>query len=168
VHEATGADVVRAGDIDPGGIRALAQRYGIGVDTLDGRAPIRMSFWGEPEAGISSAGLQFRRDTPVHSVLHEFCHVVCMSASRRAAFERNAGGSVAEECAVCYLQILLADHLAGYSAKRCLADMDSWGYSFREGSAAAWFAGDGRDARQWLMAHDLIDAAGCPTWRLRS
>ena len=58
---------------------------------------------------------------------------------------------------MCYLQVLLAEQLPGYSAARCLADMDAWGYSFREGSAAAWFDGDGREARAWLLAHGLID-----------
>jgi hypothetical protein len=45
--------------------------------------------------------------------------------------------------------------------------MDAWGYSFREGSAQAWFTGDGRAARDWLLAHALIDAQVRPTWRLR-
>jgi hypothetical protein len=148
-------------------IGAIAVRYGIGLEPLADDAPIIHSFWGEPEAGISSAGVQFRGDTPVHSLLHELSHIVCMTASRRAVFERHAGGSVAEECAVCYLQILLAERIAGFSAQRCLDDMDRWGYSFREGGAAAWFAGDGHDAREWLLAHGLIDAAGELTWQLR-
>ena len=28
----------------------------------------------------------------------------------------------------------------------------TWGYSFRLGSAAAWFAEDAEDARDWLIA----------------
>jgi hypothetical protein len=46
--------------------------------------------------------------------------------------------------------------------------MDAWGYSFRLGSTAAWFERDAEDARAWLLLHGLIDAAGTPTWRLRS
>jgi hypothetical protein len=161
------ADVVRARDVPGDDIRALIGRYGVCFEQLEAGAPIETSFWGEPEAGISRAGLQFRADTPVHSVLHELCHIVCMTGARRARLERSAGGTAAEECAVCYLQILLAEYIDSFGTQRCLADMDSWGYSFREGNAAAWFAGDGSQARQWLIAHRLIDMAGQPTWRLR-
>ena len=79
----------------------------------------------------------------------------------------DAGGDTDEECGVCYLQVLLADELAGFGRERCLADMDLWGYSFREGSARCWFAGDGELARRWLVAHDLIDGASRPTFRVR-
>jgi hypothetical protein len=48
-----------------------------------------------------------------------------------------------------------------------MQDMDSWGYSFRLGSARAWFEQDADDARQWLQRHQLIDAQQQPTWRLR-
>ena len=167
VEAASRADVLCVRDVLRDDIRALAGCYGVGLEELGTEASIATSFWGEPEAGISRAGVHIRADTPVHSFLHELCHIVCMTAQRRAHLERNAGGSVAEECAVCYLQILLAECIPDYSVQRCLADMDSWGYSFREGCAAAWFVGDGRDARQWLISHGLIDAAGRPTWRLR-
>jgi len=161
------ARVMCARDVPGDEIRALIDRYGVRFEELDADVPIETSFWGEPEAGISRSGLQFRADTPVHSVLHELCHIVCMTAARRAKLERSAGGTVSEECAVCYLQVLLAEHIRDFGSQRCLADMDSWGYSFREGCAAAWFGGDGSEARQWLMAHGLIDLAGRPTWRLR-
>jgi hypothetical protein len=45
--------------------------------------------------------------------------------------------------------------------------MDEWGYSFRLGSAAQWFAEDAEDARRWLEQHGLIDAAGRVTHTLR-
>jgi hypothetical protein len=48
-----------------------------------------------------------------------------------------------------------------------LLDMDEWGYSFRLGSTRAWLERDSDDARQWLLAHALIDASGEPTWKLR-
>jgi hypothetical protein len=41
--------------------------------------------------------------------------------------------------------------------------MDEWGYTFRLGSAAAWFENDAQDARLWLEQQGLIDAAGMPT-----
>lgn len=162
------ADVVCVQDISSDAILRLAQRYSIALEWLDDAAAIDNSYWGEPEAGISRAGVKIRDDTPVHSLLHELCHIVCMTAQRRAQLERNAHGSAAEECGVCYLQALLADYLPGFGAERCFADMDSWGYGFREGTAAAWFDGDGRDARDWLLNHGLIDAELRPTFLLRN
>lgn len=159
--------VMRVRDIPGDAIVALAQRFSIALEWLDGAAAIDNSFWGAPEAGISSSGVRLRGDTPVHSLLHELCHIVCMTGARRRQLERNAGGSAAEECGVCYLQVLLADLLPDFGAARCLADMDAWGYSFREGSAAAWFRGDGRDAREWLREHGLIDDQSRPTFELR-
>ena len=57
--------------------------------------------------------------------------------------------------------------LRGFGTEQCLRDMDSWGYSFREGSARAWFEGDGNFARAWLFAHGLIDAKQQPINKLR-
>jgi hypothetical protein len=108
-----------------------------------------------------------RADKPAHSLLHELCHYICMDDERRAALATDAGGDDDEESAVCYLQVLLARELRGFSAEQCLADMDAWGYSFREGSARAWFDGDGVHAREWLLTRDLIDSARTPTRKLR-
>ena len=68
---------------------------------------------------------------------------------------------------VCFLQILLADHLRGMDRYRMMRDMDTWGYSFRLGSARNWFEGDSDDAREFLVRHELIDRDGRPTWKLR-
>jgi hypothetical protein len=103
----------------------------------------------------------------LHSVLHEACHFVCMTAPRRAVLDANAGGDYDEENGVCYLQVLLAGEIPGFGRARMLADMDAWGYSFRLGSARAWFEQDARDARAWLRDHALIDLEDRPTWRLR-
>ena len=126
------------------------------------------SFWGDPEAGLIADKLYVRPETPVHSALHEACHYICMDATRRARLHTDAGGGYDEENGVCYLQILLAGELPGMSRERMLADMDRWGYSFRLGSAHAWFEQDAGDARQWLREHDLIDARDRPTRRLRA
>ena len=159
---------MRVHEIAADAIELLASRFSIDVEFVDDSATIEDSYWGTPEAGISHSSLRLRRDTPVHSLLHELCHIVCMTSARRHALERDAGGNDAEECGVCYLQVLLADQLPGFSAARCLADMDTWGYSFREGSAAAWFRGDGREARDWLLEHALIDTDDAPTFLLRA
>jgi hypothetical protein len=34
--------------------------------------------------------------------------------------------------------------------------MDAWGYTFRLGSAARWYAEDAADARAWLAARGLL------------
>jgi hypothetical protein len=97
-----------------------------------------------------------RADTPVHSLLHEACHLIVAPAERRAAIHTDASDSQAEEDAACYLQIVLADALAGVGRERLMADMDAWGYSFRLGSARAWFEHDADDARAWLAGRGLL------------
>ncbi len=141
---------------------ALASAYGARLVRLPDGARIPGSYWGEAEAGLIGASVYVRGDTPAHSFLHELCHFVCMDDARRATLATDAGGSDEEECGVCYLQVLLAERLTGFGALRCLADMDAWGYSFREGSARAWFAGDGAHARDWLRTHGLVDAEDRP------
>jgi hypothetical protein len=160
--------VVALGDLGVGHVRGLLDRYGVELVEVAAGAAIPFSYWGEPEAGICGMRLYARPDTPAHSVLHELCHLICMPQTRRDSLARDAGGDDAEECAVCCLQILLAGALAGFGCERALVDMDRWGYSFREGSAARWFYGDGADARAWLFAHRLIDAQANPTWIMRA
>jgi hypothetical protein len=112
--------------------------------------------------------LYARADTPLHSILHEAAHYACMSAERRASLDRDAGGDDAEECAVCYLQLLLADAVPGLGRERLFIDMDRWGYSFRLGTARAWFQQDTASARAWLEHHGLIDRDGQPTGQVRT
>ncbi len=87
--------------------------------------------------------------------------------ARRAGLNRDAGGDDAEENAVCYLQILMAAALPNVGSERMCRDMDEWGYSFRLGSAAAWFREDAEDARRWLIQHGLIDGASRLTYECR-
>jgi len=142
-------------------------RYGARLVLVPDGEPIPYSYWGAPEAGLEGNRVYVRGDTPAHSLLHELGHYVCMSPDRRRGLVKDAGGTALEECAVCYLQVLLADWLPGFGRDKALADMDAWGYSFREGSAGAWWRGDARFARAWLLEHGLIDAADRVTWRLR-
>ena len=153
--------------LDRGEVDALLAAYGVRLVEVAPHEAIPGSYWGDAEAGLVGDAVYVRADTPAHSFLHELCHYICMSAGRRAALATDAGGDDAEECGVCYLQVLLAERLRGFGAARCLADMDTWGYSFRSGSARAWFEGDGEHAREWLLAHDLIDSARAPTRKLR-
>ncbi|GAB4167336.1 MAG: hypothetical protein Kow0020_00120 [Wenzhouxiangellaceae bacterium] len=149
-------DVVRWADCDRPSVRSLFGAFGLRIVDSPPDEPIPGSFWGDDEAGLIANALYARPDTPLHSILHEGCHWLCMDPERRARLHTNAGGDFEEECAVCYLQIVLADRIRGYSARRCMADMDAWGYSFRLGSAQAWFEHDAEDARRWLVSRGLL------------
>ena len=91
-----------------------------------------------------------------------------MDGQRRGKLDRDAGGDDLEESAVCFLQVLLADYIDGVGRARVMADMDSWGYSFRLGSTRDWFKSDAEDAREFLLLHGLIDDFGEPTFVKRS
>ena len=160
--------VLTVNDIPLDAITALLQRYGLMLEKIDEGSPIPGSYWGEPEAGIIGNTVYVRRDTPIHSLLHECCHIICMTGERRALLRRDAGGDDLEESAVCYLQLLLADWLPGVGRLRLMRDMDTWGYSFRLGSTRQWFEQDAEDAREFLFNHKLIVDTDTPTFRLRS
>ena len=148
-------------------VAQLLARYQLEPVTLEPGRTIPGSYWGESEAGLIGNRIYFRPDTPLHSVLHEASHFICMDEARRSRLERDAGGDYDEENAVCYLQILLADELPA-GVERLCSDMDAWGYTFRLGSARAWFDSDAADAREWLIAHGIIDAGGRITWKKRA
>lgn len=143
-------------DIDWNDAEALLMRYGLALERVADGAPIPGSYWGEPEAGVIGTTVYVRGDTPVHSLLHEACHLVVAPAERRAAIHTDASDSQDEEDATCYLQILLADHLPGVGSTRLMDDMDAWGYTFRLGSARTWFERDAEDARAWLAGRGLL------------
>jgi hypothetical protein len=152
--------VQRLAGLDRIAVALLLERYGLELAMLPIEERIPGSYWGESEAGLKGSTLLARPDTPLHSVLHEAAHFICMSAERRAGLDTNAGGDDAEECAVCYLQLLLAKELPQCGFDRACADMDEWGYSFRLGSTRAWFEHDAEDARLWLLNEGLIDSEG--------
>jgi hypothetical protein len=159
--------VKRCSDSMRSHLRRLLGQFGLEVTEVASQAPIPGSYWGAPEAGLVGNTLSIRPDTPVHSALHEAGHFICMDEERRQALDTDAGGEISEENAVCYLQALLADQLPGYDRQQLFADMDAWGYSFRLGSAAAWFHRDAQDARDWLLEHSLIDHSERPTGHCR-
>ena len=159
--------VLSCSDIGVDAVKRLLARYGVTVEWQSAGAPISGSFWGEPEAGIVGQQVFVRPDTPVHSLLHELCHIICMTPDRRGSLDRDAGGDDLEEAAVCYLQLVLADYLPGVGRDRIMQDMDTWGYSFRLGTTERWFEDDARDARAWLINKRLLLPTGEPLFKLR-
>ncbi len=146
-------------DIDWNEAVALLARHGLVLERVADAAAIPGSYWGEPEAGVIASTVYARGDTPVHSLLHEACHLIVAPPERLAAIHTDASDSQAEEDATCYLQIVLADALSGVGRARLMCDMDEWGYSFRLGSTRAWFERDAEDARAWLAERGLLTNA---------
>lgn len=160
--------MLRLADIEAASVRALLSRHGLELVLVAEGEPIPGSYWGECEAGLIGSQVFARSDTPVHSLLHEACHLMVMPAERRAQVHTDASDSIAEEDAACYLQIMLADQLPGVGQARLMQDMDAWGYSFRLGSTRAWFEQDADETCAWLMQRGLLpphapEASGADT-----
>jgi len=155
------------GDIKDDSLVKLMSRFGLTIVAVESGQEIPGSHFGDSEAGLIGNELYLRADTPIHSALHEACHFICMDQQRRQQLHTDAGGDYDEENAVCYLQILLAEWISGNSSRQLMGEMNEWGYSFRLGSAQAWFAEDAEDARQWLLDSQLITPDNKPTWKIR-
>lgn len=137
-------------------VERVVEQAGLRVEVHQPLAPIPGTYWGEPEAGLVGCTVHVRPDTPIHSLLHEACHAICMSTERRSGLVRDAGGDDIEESAVCYLQLCIASCVQSIGVL-CLADdMDAWGYSFRAGNTLSWFERDSADAKAWLLDHEEI------------
>ncbi len=158
---------MRLAEINPAQVSRLLSAYGLALRMVAPENDIPGSFWGDEEAGLIADELLVRADTPIHSLLHEACHYVCMDRRRRDGLDTDAGGDYDEENAVCYLQVLLADYVDSFGQERMFRDMDRWGYTFRLGSARAWFERDAGDALAWLVEHCLVDDQQQPSWKLR-
>ncbi|MBD8871698.1 hypothetical protein [Rhodanobacter sp. DHB23] len=154
--------VLRLADIDATAVESLLARHGLALQSVADGMPIPGSYWGDEEAGIIGHAVYARGDTPVHSLLHEACHLIVLPPQRRAAVHTDATDSIEEEDATCYLQIVLADELPDVGGARLMADMDAWGYSFRLGSTRAWFEQDAENARRWLLERGLLTPDGKP------
>lgn len=160
-------DVMLCSEIDKTALAELLARFGLTLEWVADGQPIPGSWFGDPEAGIIARRVLVRNDTPVHSALHESCHLICMDQQRRAVLHTDAGGDYDEENAVNYMEITLAGYLPEVGRDRIMQDMDRWGYTFRLGSARAWFEQDAEDAHQWLRDRHLLNENQEPTWKLR-
>ena len=152
------AEVLTLADTGLASIVALLDSFALELQLVGRDQPIPGSYWGAPEAGLIGHTVYVRGDTPVHSLLHEACHSIVAAPERRARIHTDASDSIAEDDAACCLQIMLADALPGVGSARLMQDMDAWGYTFRLGSARAWFERDADDARAWLSARGLLPA----------
>lgn len=150
------AVVVRIRDIDLKQAQYLLGCFSLKLTLLQPDESIPGSYWGECEAGIIGSMVYVRPDTPVHSLLHETCHLIVLPIEKRPTIHTDATDSIAEEDATCYLQLLLADYIQGFGFERACQDMDTWGYSFRLGSARAWFEQDAEDAHAFLCQRGLL------------
>jgi hypothetical protein len=160
MSSADASSVRTLGEIDIADAAALLARFGLRLELVADGAPIPGSFWGESEAGVIGNTVHARRDTPLHSLLHEACHLIVIPPQLRYRVHTNASDSQYEEDATCYLQLLLSAELPSFGLERALADMDAWGYTFRLGSARAWFENDAEDAAAWLQ--ELPHLRGLP------
>ena len=152
-------EILRIRDIGFASCEALLAQHSLQLIRIEDGAPIPGSYWGEPEAGMIGSNVYARADTPLHSLLHEACHLLVADPRSRTHIHTDASDSQIEEDATCYLQIVLADALPGFGRTRAFADMDAWGYSFRLGSARAWFESDAEDARALLISRGLLQSA---------
>ena len=93
----TTSSVMRIADLAPGVVDNFLARFGLAINIIDDGQQIPASFWGDSEAGVRGKIVFVRRDTPVHSLLHETCHIVCMDDARRSELHRDAGGDDLED-----------------------------------------------------------------------
>ena len=150
------AAVVRISDINVEHAQQLLGCFSLELRVVEDGELIPGSYWGECEAGIIGSTVFVRPDTPIHSLLHEACHLIVLPIEKRPSIHTDATDSIAEEDATCYLQLLLADYIQGFGFERACQDMDTWGYTFRLGSARAWFEHDAEDANAFLCQLGLL------------
>lgn len=160
--------VLCVNECETSNLTALLDKYQLNLHIEpDNDQEIPGSYWGESEAGLIANNVYVRNDTPIHSMLHESCHYICMDDQRRQNLDTDAAGDYDEENGVCYLQIILADLIPEMGKKRMMQDMDSWGYTFRLGSSKKWFEEDAEDAFGWLTKHQILESSGVTTFKLR-
>ncbi|MDH4022554.1 MAG: hypothetical protein OEV14_05465, partial [Gammaproteobacteria bacterium] len=89
VTTAANPSVMTLSELDMAAVAGLLAGFGLRLVVLPAGADIPGTYWGAPEAGLSGSQLFARPDTPVHSVLHEAAHFICMPPGRRAVLHRD-------------------------------------------------------------------------------
>ncbi len=145
-----------------------SRAYGARLERVPAGAAIPGSYWGDTEAGLDRqhrvrARRHARAFVPARALsLHlHGRRAPCRARDRRRrhATTRSAASATCRCCSP-----------SGSTASAQRAACATWtrgATRFREGSARAWFDGDGAHARAWLLDHGLVDSAGQPTLRLR-
>src|SRR3546814_4970604 len=77
-------EVLRLRDISFVDVATLLARYDLHLERVADDAPIPGSYWGDCEAGLIGATVHARDDTPVHSLLHEACHLIVLPPDRKS------------------------------------------------------------------------------------
>lgn len=90
-NKATVCDVLRFSDVDSHELTELIACYQIELCLTPKDLPAPGSFCGGEEAGLVGKPLYLRTDTPIHSVLHQVCHYICMDSKRRLSLNADAG-----------------------------------------------------------------------------
>ncbi|HIO97722.1 MAG TPA: hypothetical protein EYG71_07335 [Leucothrix sp.] len=158
--------VLKVKDCSLNELQDLLGKYQLSIILVEPDKTIPGSYWGDTEAGIIRSSLYVSPDTPIHSLLHESCHYICMDKLRRESLNTDAEGDYDEENAVCYLQILLADEIPDMGKSRMMQDMNNWGYTFRLGSAENWFNNDAEDALARLQKNKIVNKKQRVTFNL--
>ena len=84
------ASVLTVGQIGFDDAATLLAAFGLRLHRVAAGEKIPGSYWGEPEAGIIAANVYVRDDTPVHSMLHEACHLIVLPEEKRALVDTDA------------------------------------------------------------------------------
>ena len=100
-------EVLRLRDVAGCDVVALLARYGLRFERVADGAPIPGSFWGESEAGLISSTVFARDDTPLHSLLHEACHLIVIPPEMSWRGDRKASGLVFDENVKCCMPLLV-------------------------------------------------------------
>jgi len=122
---------------------------------------------GEREAGLIGAKIFARLDTPLHSVLHESAHFICMTPERRAGLDTDAAETTRKRprCAIC--KWFWRTRCRGWAESAYAAiwmnglHLQAWArrgvvYGGRRGMRAAG-----------LVRHGLLDLQGAVTYACR-
>jgi hypothetical protein len=86
-------DVLRLENIEHEALAELLSRFGLALHQCPTGDPIPGSYWGDDEAGLRANQLYARPDSPLHSILHEAAHYICMDSVTVSGSVRAGPGS---------------------------------------------------------------------------